>query len=137
MRVIGRESSNYFKDSKAGTTKIVRSLKVAWLLQGKLTNTDEGIQLTAQLLNAVNNEVVWEEQFQSSMENPVTLGPDIVHSIMASLDVSTDDRVDLPRLLPMTGNVEAHALYLEAQNHIWHNRQRYVIKAVPLIANSC
>jgi tetratricopeptide (TPR) repeat protein len=33
----------------------------------------------------------------------------------------------------MTDNVEAHALYLEAQNHIWHSRQRYVIKAVPLL----
>jgi CRP-like cAMP-binding protein/TolB-like protein/class 3 adenylate cyclase/tetratricopeptide (TPR) repeat protein len=133
VRVIGRESSNYFEDSKTDSSEIIRKLKVAWLLQGKLTNTDDGIQATAKLLNAVNNKVVWEEQFQSSMEDPTPLGPDIVQSVVASLGVSAGDRASLPRLLPMTSNVDAHALYLEAQNHIWHNRQRYVIRAVPLL----
>ena len=39
----------------------------------------------------------------------------------------------LPQLVPLTRNAEAHALYLEAQGHIWHSWQRYTIEAVPLL----
>jgi len=133
VRVIGRESSNYFKDRKASASEITRTLKVAWLVQGNLTSTDDGTQATAQLFNAVNNEVVWEEQFQTSTEDPVALGPDIVHRVMISLGAITGDEADLPQLVPMTNNAAAHALYLEAQSHIWRGRGRNVIKAVPLL----
>jgi adenylate cyclase len=133
VRVIGRESSNYFKGRKASASEIIRALKVAWLLQGTVTNTDDDTRATAQLFNAVNNEVVWEEQFQTSRDNPVALGPDIVHRVMVSLGTMTDDEVNLSRLVPMTGNADAHALYLKAQSHIWRSRGRNVIKAVPLL----
>jgi len=132
-RVIGRESSNYYKDRKASASEIIRTLKVAWLLQGSITSTDSGTQATAQLFNTVNNQVVWEEQFQTSGEDPQALGPDIVHRVMASLGTMIDGEAPLSRLVPMTNNAEAHALYLEAQSHIWRGRGRNVIRAVPLL----
>jgi len=136
VRVIGQESSNYFKDNQANTSEVARTLKVVWLLQGSISSSDNGIQATAQLFNAVNNKVVWEEKFLASMENPVALGPDIVNSVVASLGVATDGSAVLPHLLPMTNNAEAHALYLQAQTHIWRGRGRYVIKAVPLLQSA-
>ncbi len=133
MRIIGRESSDYFKDRSASTTEIGRTLKVAWLLRGSLTNTDDEIRATAQLLSAVNSEMVWEEQFQTSQEDPTALGADIVHRIAASLGIIDGDGTGLPKLLPLTSNPEAHALYLAAQSHLWRGRQRNAINAVPLL----
>jgi CRP-like cAMP-binding protein/class 3 adenylate cyclase/TolB-like protein/Flp pilus assembly protein TadD len=133
VRVIGRESSGYFNDRKASAREIGRALEVAWLLRGSLTNADDETHTTTQLLNAVNDEVVWEEQFQTSQEYPVALGPDIAHRIAVSLGIIDDDGTGLPQVLPLTNNTEAQVLYLEAQSHIWRGRQRYAIKAIPLL----
>jgi TolB-like protein/Tfp pilus assembly protein PilF len=136
MRVIGRESSDYFKDHSVSTAEIAQTLKVAWLLRGSLKTVENGIQMTAQLLNAVTDEVVWEDQFQALQQNPATLGPDIGRRIAVSLGVIDSDGVGLPQLLPVTNNAEAHAIYFEALSHIWRGRQRNAIKAVPLLQSA-
>ena len=133
MRVIGRESSGYFKDRTVSTAEIAQTLKVAWLLRGSLITVENRILTTAQLLNAVTDEVVWEDQFKALQQNPETLGPDIGRRIAVSLGVINSDSVGLPQWLPLTNNAEAYALYFEALSHIRHGRQRNAIKAIPLL----
>jgi CRP-like cAMP-binding protein/TolB-like protein len=66
MRVIGRESSSYFNERKASVEEMGQTLQVAWMLRGNLENADNEIHITAQLLNAVTSELVWEEQFRGA-----------------------------------------------------------------------
>ncbi len=133
MRVIGRESSGYFSERKASVGEIGRTLEVAWLLRGSIESADDEIHATAQFLNAVTSELVWEEHFRESRGAPAGFGQNIVHRIAVSLEITDGNGAGLPQLLPLTGNADAHALYLEAQSHIWRARQRNAIKAVPLL----
>jgi adenylate cyclase len=136
LRVIGRESSDYFSQNEASVQEISRALKVAWLLRGSHESVGGTIHITAQLMNAVTNELVWEEQFQDSGDSFSGLATYIVEHIAVSMGISDEDGTGLPRLLPLTNNPEAYELFTEAQALIWLGRQRYMIKAVPLLKSA-
>jgi len=112
MRVIGRESSGYFNERKASVEEMGQTLQVAWMLRGSFESADDEIHTTAQLLNAVTSELVWEEQFRESRGGSAGLGQDIVRRIAASLGITDGDGTGLPLLLPLTTNPEAHVLYM-------------------------
>jgi adenylate cyclase len=133
MRVISRESSGYFNERTASVEEMGRTLQVAWLLRGSFETANDEIHATAQLLNAVTSELVWEHQFRESQGDSIRLGQDIVHEISVSLGITDDNGAGLPLLLPLTTNPEAHELYLQAQSHIWRGRQRNYINAIPLL----
>ena len=85
MRVIGRESSGYYQGRTASTTEIGRALEVAWLLLGSLDSAGDDIQTTAQLVNTMNGEVAWEQEFPATDGDITRLGPDIANGEMLQL----------------------------------------------------
>jgi adenylate cyclase len=136
MRIIGRESSGYFSERPASVEQMGRAFEVAWLLQGSVEVAADGILTTTQLFNTVSSEVVWEQSFKASEGDVINLTPEIVLGVAASLGITESEGSGLPLLAPMTRNPEAQALYMKAQSHWWLGRQRYSIKAIPLLQSA-
>lgn len=133
IRVIGQESSNYFDDRTDSVIEIGKKLQVAWLLRGSITGEDDEIEATAQLVNTVNDEVAWEQQFHAPQGDTAGISLDIVQHIAGSLGITISDSPDFPQLVPWTKNSAAQKLYVEAQSYLLVERQREAIKAVPLL----
>ncbi|MFZ9092111.1 MAG: helix-turn-helix domain-containing protein, partial [Planctomycetaceae bacterium] len=88
VRVIGRESSGYFIEREASVEEMGQILQAAWMLRGSFESSDDEIHATAQFLNAVTGELVWEHQFREPQGDSIRLGQHIVRDIADSLGIT-------------------------------------------------
>jgi len=118
LRVSSRTSSFAFKGRGASTGEIAEALNVKHILEGSIRKSGATLRITAQLIDATNDEHMWSETYDRPLtaENIFAIQDEIAAAIVAELKgrLSLGEN-DAPN---RTASLEAYELYLRAREQM-------------------
>ncbi|MEO8578157.1 MAG: tetratricopeptide repeat protein, partial [Gemmatimonadales bacterium] len=124
LKVSSRSSSFSFKGKNEDIREIGRKLQASTILEGSVRKAGKRLRLTAQLVNAANNEQLWAERYDRELEDVFQIQDEIAQSIVAALRVVLSD--DEKRAIEQvhTPNVEAYGFYLRGRQYFHQHRRK-------------
>ncbi|HET7306394.1 MAG TPA: tetratricopeptide repeat protein [Gammaproteobacteria bacterium] len=123
LKVIGRNSSFQFRDSKDNSKTIGEKLGVAHLLEGSVRRAGNTVRVSVELVNAADGSALWSQRYDRPYKDLFALQDEITNAVAAALKtkllpaagaVAQSDR-------PPSGNLDAYAAYLHAKSHALTN----------------
>ena len=91
LRVISRSSAMTFKGTKKKIPEIAREVNVQYVLEGSVRKAGDSLRITAQLIEAQNDNHIWAEKYSGSLED--------VFGIQEKVSLSIVDKLRL-KILP-------------------------------------
>jgi TolB-like protein/Flp pilus assembly protein TadD len=113
LKVINRDSSFRFRDSKDSVQAIGEKLGVAHLLEGSVQKLGDEVRVSAELVNCADGSTLWSQHYDRPYKGLFALQDDITRSVAAALKakllegggaVVQSDR-------PPSGNLAAYTAY--------------------------
>jgi non-specific serine/threonine protein kinase len=136
LRIICRASAMQLKGTKEPPQKIASDLNVRYVLEGsvRLANpSSDGqtrIRVTAQLIDPINQSLLWAEKYNGTMDDVFTIQESISRQIVAALKIKlspAEDQQMQERPLP---DVEAYRYYLMAKHEILNYSEPALARAL-------
>ncbi len=116
IRVMSRGSTFRYKGVNVDLKEIARDLNVEAVLTGRVTRRGDTLTISAELVSAADNSVLWGEQFSRQMSDVDKLESDIAGSIAGRLRFALSGEKKYE-----THNAEAYRTYLEGL-YYWNKR---------------
>jgi TolB-like protein len=138
LKVIGRNSSFQFRDTKDDSAAIGHKLGVAHLLEGSVQHAGDVVRISVELIDAASGQTRWSQHYDRPYKELFKLQDEITNAVAGALQANLlspnqaakqDDR-------PPSGNIEAYSAFLQGLKH-WHDEDfskaaEYMTKAVQL-----
>ncbi|HZW84695.1 MAG TPA: adenylate/guanylate cyclase domain-containing protein [Nitrososphaerales archaeon] len=119
LRVIARTSVMHYKDSSKGVQEIARELNVGSVLEGSVRKSGTKVRITAQLINASNEEHLWTDKYDRELNDIFAVQSEIASNVADSLKMKFLTPSASPKREPE--NLEAYTLYLRGR-FLWNKR---------------
>jgi adenylate cyclase len=117
LRVASRTSVEQFREVIPQVQDIAKQLNVTYLLEASVFKSEDKIRVTAQLINAINDEHLWSEQYDRELEDVFAVMSDISQEVASEVKVVIAPEVkDKIESIP-TENLEAYDLYLRGREY--------------------
>ncbi len=120
LRVLGRDSAAALKNAK-DRRAAAQELKVSAWLTGLVRKTGNQLQLTAQLVNAADDSLLWSEIYDRDLNEFFGIQTDIAEKVAGKLAIKITESVQASLARKPTQNLEAYRLCLEGRD--WLNRE--------------
>ena len=132
LKVIGRNSSFQFRDSKDDAATIGRKLGVAHLLEGSVRRAGDAVRVSAELINVSDGSTLWSEHYDRPYKDLFALQDDITQSVAGALKskllAGSDAATQSDR--PPSGNLDAYAAFLQGKFDESHRTEEGFRKAI-------
>lgn len=109
------------RDKAADPRAVGRALGVGFVLTGRLVVHGQNLRVAVELVNARDNSHVWGNHFNKSLSDLLAVENEIARAITNELRVKLTDSDKQRIARRLTGNPEAHRLYLQGR-HAWNRR---------------
>jgi len=118
--VIARQSSFPFGPAREGATDAAESLRVRYVLVGKVRRAGDRLRINVQLVDASGDRSVWAERFDRRVSEMFEIQSEIVETIIATVDaqVRLAERERAARKLPRT--MDAWEFFHRGLWHTYH-----------------
>jgi len=117
LKVINRDSSFRFRNSKDSVQQIGGALGVAHLLEGSVQRLGNEVRVSAELVNCVDGSTLWSEHYDRPYKDLFALQDDISKSVAAALKAKLLETggavVQSDR--PPSGNLAAYNDFLQGR----------------------
>lgn len=133
LRVISRNSAMVLKGTQKSTRAIAEELNVQYVLEGSVRKAGEDLRITAQLIHASEDEHLWAETYQGTMEDVFRIQEDTARSIVDALRVSLTPEEDRRLVARPIDDVQAYQCYLKARSEFWSTESGSQEKALRLL----
>ncbi|MEP6509782.1 MAG: tetratricopeptide repeat protein, partial [Gemmatimonadales bacterium] len=128
LKVAARTSVFALSGKGLGARAIADTLGVAKVIDGSARRIGKRLKVTAELVNAADNTVLWSQTFDREMVDVFAVQEEIARSIVGALNVRlTEDEGARLRGRP-TKDLEAYDLYLKGR-YSWSKRSREGMEA--------
>ncbi|HKT41247.1 MAG TPA: hypothetical protein VJQ86_02730, partial [Rhodanobacteraceae bacterium] len=117
LKVISRDSSFQFRDSKDGSRIIGEKLGVAHLLEGSVQREGDEVRISATLVNAADGSTLWSRHYDRPYKDLFALQDAITKSVADALQaklLSTPGAV-VQSDRPPSGDLDAYTAFLRGQ----------------------
>jgi adenylate cyclase len=123
LRVISRTSVMHYKGTSKNVGEIARELRVGSILEGSVRKASNDLRITAQLIDAGNDEHLWSQDYDRRLENVFAIQKEIAQSVAEALKVRllSSEKKSIEK--KATENTEAYTLYLKGR-YYWNERLR-------------
>src|SRR6202030_2536620 len=125
LKVIGRNSSFQFRDSKDDSKTIGAKLGVAHLLEGSVRRAADAVRISAELVNAADGSTLWSQHYDRPYKDLFKLQDDITtavaNALKAKLLNASEAAAQSDR--PPSGSLPAYNAFLQGQFHFQRNTQ--------------
>lgn len=129
LKVIGRNSSFQFRDSKESSQTIGAKLGVAHLLEGSVRRAADMVRISAELVSATDGSTLWSQHYDRPYKDLFKLQDDITTAVASALKTKLlNAPVQSDR--PPSGNLEAYNAYLQGQFHFARDTETDYRKAI-------
>jgi TolB-like protein/tetratricopeptide (TPR) repeat protein len=119
LKVIGRNSSFQFRDTKLPSASLGQALGVAHLLEGSVRRAGDVVRISAMLVNAADGSTLWSQRYDRPYKDLFALQDDITRSVADALKAKLLDGggavVQSER--PPSGNLEAWNAWSRGRVH--------------------
>jgi adenylate cyclase len=119
LRVVAATSAFQFRGKSEDVRKIGQALGAEALLEGSISQSNNGLRVNAQLIDTRNGYHLWSKAYDVQPDDMLASEQDIVLETARSLRLAANGTHPLKR---DTENAEAHDLYLRGR-YLWHTRQ--------------
>ncbi|HEY5036073.1 MAG TPA: tetratricopeptide repeat protein [Chthoniobacterales bacterium] len=115
LKVIGRDSSFRFRNTKDDSATIGAKLGVAHLLEGSVQRADNVVRISAELINASDGSTLWSQRYDRPYQDLFKLQDDITQAVATALkgrllnNTATPVQTDRPP----SGNLAAYNALLQ------------------------
>lgn len=123
LKVISRNSSFQFRDSKESASSIGAKLGVAHLLEGSVRQLGNTVRITAQLVNAADASTLWSQHYDRPYQDLFALQDEITHAVAGELKSQLMPGVVVQGEHPPSGNLDAYNAYLQGQFYVARNTE--------------
>jgi TolB-like protein len=119
LRVISRNSSMALKAGRHDTGAIARRLGVRYVLEGSVRKSGDDLRITAQLIDAEDDDHLWAERYIGTMESVFAIQESVARAIAEALEVRlTRAEEDALSDRPIE-DVLAYEYYLRGRAALW------------------
>ena len=133
LRVISRSSAMTFKDTKKKIRVIAHEVNVKYVLEGSVRKAGNNLRITAQLIDAMNDEHLWAEKYSGTLDDVFDIQEKVSCSIVDALKLKlSPEEVNKIAERPI-GDVQAYDLYLRARKEILNLTETGLERALQLI----
>jgi len=117
LKVIGRNSSFQFRDSKDDIKTIGAKLGVAHLLEGSVRRAADAVRISAELVNAADGTTLWSEHYDRPYKDLFKLQDDITTAVANALKAKLLNTSDAAARSdrPPSGNLAAYNAFLQGK----------------------
>jgi TolB-like protein/Flp pilus assembly protein TadD len=132
LKVIGRNSSFQFRDSKDDSKTIGAKLGVAHLLEGSVRRAADAVRINAELVNAADGTTLWSQHYDRPYKDLFKLQDDITTAVANALKaklLNTSDTAEQSDR-PPSGNLAAYNAYLQGHFYDQRNTEADYRKAI-------
>ena len=134
LKVIGRNSSFQFRDSKEDSQAIAAKLGVATLLEGSVQRAGDVVRISASLIRATDRSTLWVEQYDRPYKDLFALQDEITKAVAVALRAkllggpATTEQTDRPP----SGNLAAYEAVLQGNFLMQRQNEADTRKAIAL-----
>jgi len=123
LRVIARTSVMNYKGERKNASQIGRELRAGSLVEGSVRKAGNRIRVTAQLINASNEEHLWSSHYDKNLDDIFAVQSDIAEQVVGALRVQLlpDEKTAIEK--KATEDLTAYTLYLKGR-YYWNERSR-------------
>jgi TolB-like protein/Flp pilus assembly protein TadD len=138
LKVIGRNSSFQFRDTRDDSAAIGRKLGVAHLLEGSVQHAGDAVRVSVELIDAASGRTRWSQRYDRPYRDLFQLQDEITNAVAGALQaklLSPNEAAEHSDR-PPSGNIDAYSAYLQGMKH-WHDQEfpeaaEYMTRAVQL-----
>jgi TolB-like protein/Flp pilus assembly protein TadD len=132
LKVIGRNSSFQFRDSKDDSRTIGAKLGVAHLLEGSVQRSGDEIRISAELVNAADGSTLWSQHYDRPYKDLFKLQDDITAAVADALKTKLLNASGAPTQSdrPPSGDLPAYNAFLQGQFYSQRNNEADYRKAI-------
>ncbi len=136
LRVISRSSAVAYKETFKDVRTIARDLDVQYLLEGSVRKAGEDLRITAQLIDARNDEHLWSEKYDGKFEDVFGMQEKVSRSIVDALKLTLDPREERSLSAWPISDPHAYDTYLLAMHESRKLTEDGLTRAVGLIEDA-
>jgi TolB-like protein len=115
-KVVAASATAIYRQGARNLRQIGRDLGVRYLLEGNLRRVGEDLRVTAQLVEAESESILWTQKFDRPLAELSALQEDLVFEVVAHLGVQVS-RAAMERALKKPGDISAWEALMRAQAH--------------------
>ena len=133
LRVISRTSVMLLKNTQKDMRTIGQQLSAKYILEGSVRKSGNKIRITAQLIDADEDEHLWADKYEGTMEDIFDLQEAVSRKIVAALNVSLTQKEDAKITERPIPDVDAYELYLKARYELFNPNPESLARAMKLV----
>lgn len=138
LKVISRNSVMQYRGKERNMRDIGRALGVAYLLEGSVRRADKKVRITAQLIDARNDQHVWAENYDRDLADVFAIQSEVAENIASQLKANISPSEKAAIDMRPTRDLYAFDLYLQAKQLIntypeTPDRKETLLKALRLL----
>ncbi len=132
LKVIGRNSSFQFRETKDDSRTIGTKLGVASLLEGSVQRAGDAVRISAELIHAADGSTIWTQHYDRPYKDLFKLQDDIAQSVAGALKAKLlpGDSTAAQTDRPPSGNLDAYTAYLQGNFLDAHNTEADLRQAI-------
>lgn len=118
LRVISRNSVKVYKGQALNVKKIAAELDVSAILEGSVRKSGNRIRITAQLIDASNDEIIWSDIFERELTDIFQIQTEIALKIANKFEIDVTSEEQKTLIETPETNLTAYELYLKARQKL-------------------
>jgi adenylate cyclase len=128
--VIGRQSSDYFEQWNASSVEIGKILQVSHVLEGTVHLAGDQLEVSLRLIHTDNGAEIWRQSYQGLRQDFGGFQTEIVRLTNQAMSDGVDDSQTGTPAPPITDDIEAYTLYLNARALIHERTKASLVEAL-------
>jgi len=114
-KVISRTSVMQYRQTPKSVKEIGKEMGVSLVLEGSVPRQGDKVRITAQLINAVEDQHIWAESYDRPMNDIFTIQREVALAIAAVLNTTLSKRETQELDYIPTADLQAYDLYLRGK----------------------
>ncbi len=115
LRVSPRTSVMVYKEARKSLRQIARELKVRWVVEGTVLQSDHRVRISARLIDGTTEEHLWTQTYEKDLRDVLALQSEVASDIAREIRVklTSPEKVKLAQFRPV--NPDAYQDYLRGR----------------------
>lgn len=132
LKVINRNASFRFRDSKDSAVEIAAALGVAHLLEGSVRREGDEVRISVELVNAADGSTAWSQHYDRPFKDLFKLQDNVAHDVATALQAKlvTPAGAVVQSDRPPSGNLDAYTAFLRGRSYREQGKESDLHKAV-------